>query len=67
MEVQGLVGKLGSELRCSRLPQGQNVVNKDLFLPALIVESFIKVTHEWALAARSHLHLGLTYKEKGKK
>ena len=33
----GLMGKEGSKLRCSNLSQGWNDVNKDLFLPALIV------------------------------
>ena len=45
----GLVGKEGSEMRCSKLSQGWNVVNKDLFLPALIVGSYTKVLCEWAL------------------
>ena len=41
-EVLGVVGKKGSELRCFKLSQGWNVVNKDLLLPALIVRSFPK-------------------------
>ena len=36
-EVLGLMGKKGSELRCSELSQGWTVLNKDLLLPALIV------------------------------
>ena len=45
----GLLGKEGSEVRCSDLPQGWNVVNKDMLLPTLIVRSFTKATHEWTL------------------
>ena len=39
----GLVGKQVSEL-----PQGWNIVNKNVFLPILIVESYTKVPNEWA-------------------
>ena len=42
-EVLGLVGKQVSEL-----PQGWNIVNKNVFLPILIVESYTKVPNEWA-------------------
>ena len=35
--------------RCSRFPQGWNVVNKDPLLPALIVGSVTKVLRGWAL------------------
>ena len=40
-----LVGKEGSELRYSEPLQGWNVVNKDLFLPALLIGSFTKAPH----------------------
>ena len=41
-EVLGLMGKESSGLRFSKLSQGWNIVNKDLFLPALIVGSYSK-------------------------
>ena len=44
-EVLGLVGKEGSKHKCSELPQGGNIVNRNLFLPALIVGSFTKAPH----------------------
>lgn len=47
-EVVGLLGKEGSELRCSEPSQGWNAVNKALLLPALIVGSYTMVTCEWA-------------------
>ena len=45
----GLMGKVGSEQRCSKLSQGWNVVNKDLFLPALIAGSYTNMPRERAL------------------
>ena len=55
-EVLGLMEKEGSEHKCSErpLPQGWNIVNKDLFLPTLIVWSFTKAPRGWALSARLH-------------
>ena len=47
----GLMKQLGSERGYSKSHQGWNVINKDLFLPALIVGSYTKATHEWAPAA----------------
>ena len=47
-EVLGAMGKEGSELRCPEPPQGWNVVNKGLLLPALIVGSFLQALCEWA-------------------
>lgn len=40
--------KWGKEHECSWLPQGWNVVNKDLLLPVLIVGSYTKTTYERA-------------------
>ena len=45
MEVLGLVGKKGSEHKCSECSRGRNIVNKNLFLPELIVGSFTKAPH----------------------
>ena len=39
----GLMGKEGFKHKCWEPPQGWNIVNKNLFLPALISESFTKV------------------------
>ena len=60
-KVLGLMEKEGSELscskqfskqgrkhECSRIPQGCNVVNKDLILPVLIVGSHTKMIYERA-------------------
>ena len=47
-EVLGLMGKWGSKLKCSHPSQDWSIVNKDLFLPALIVGPFTKVTRGWA-------------------
>ena len=47
-EVLDLVGELGSENECSRLPQGWNVVNKDI-LPALVIGSYTMVLRGQAL------------------
>ena len=44
-EVLGLVGKEDSKHKCSEPHQGWTIVNKDTFLPALVVGSFIKVPH----------------------
>ena len=44
----GFMGKEGSEVKYSKSSQGWNIVNKDLFLPALIVGSFTKVPLGWA-------------------
>ena len=49
-EVLCLVGEEGSELRCSKLSQGWNVVNKDLLLPAFTVESFTTTPCGWVPA-----------------
>ena len=48
----GLMGTEGFELRCSKLSQGWNVINKDIPLPALIVGSFTKAPCEWPQSAQ---------------
>ena len=44
----GLVGKEGSEPKWSETIQGWNIVNKDLFLSALIVGSFTRAPRDRA-------------------
>lgn len=46
-DVLGL-RKLDSEPECSQLPQGWNVVHKDMLLPALIAGLYTEAPHERA-------------------
>ena len=48
----GLLGEEGSEMRCSAHPQGWNVVDKDLLLPALIVGLFTQAPPGQAWSAQ---------------
>ena len=49
LEVLSLLEKEGSEHECSPSPQGWDIGNKDLLLPALIVGFYTRATCGWAL------------------
>ena len=62
-EALGLMGRLGWELRCSKLSQGWNVVNKDPFLPALMVGSFTEAARGWApVCSVTHTHTTILHR-----
>lgn len=47
-EGLGLMGEQGSELKYPQHPESWNTVNKDLFLPVLIVGPYTKAPCQWA-------------------
>ena len=59
-EVLGLMGKEGSDLRCSEHPQGWNVLNKDLPHATLTVPSLTKATCGQPQSARLVLVSSIT-------